>query len=351
MRMLNHAIVAWRFARRARACPRPDLIFCSFPTIELSAAAVALGRRFATPVVLDIRDLWPDAFLSVTPPSLKWAARIALWPYFQLARYALAGATGLVAISDGYMKWGLAYARRAKNPVDGLFALGYARAPVAPAARDRALANLRQRGLDPEKHICWFVGSFGQSYDLLTVLQAARLLDASHPGRYQFVISGAGDQESALRAEAQGIESVMLTGWVDEAQIEALGMAAHIGLQPYKDGAFQGLPNKLFEYLSFGLPVISSLQGECAELLAAEKIGFTYEAGNHESLARCLSAAFSNRELLVAAKRRAQEVFRLRFDASLVYPQLATHLETQAAIDPGALQGQGKSGHGEDWNK
>ena len=40
--------------------PRPDVIICSWPTVELCVEAVRLGKLWDVPVVLDVRDLWPD---------------------------------------------------------------------------------------------------------------------------------------------------------------------------------------------------------------------------------------------------------------------------------------------------
>ena len=45
----------------------PDLILSSIPTSELSLEATKLGKKNNIPVILDIRDLWPDVFLDVLP--------------------------------------------------------------------------------------------------------------------------------------------------------------------------------------------------------------------------------------------------------------------------------------------
>ena len=44
-RYLNHLVVAYRFIRQIRRIAPPDIIYCSFPTPELAAAAVWYGRR------------------------------------------------------------------------------------------------------------------------------------------------------------------------------------------------------------------------------------------------------------------------------------------------------------------
>ncbi len=45
----------------------PDVIHvCNVP-IELCHAAVTYGRAKGIPVVIDVRDLWPDVYLEVIP--------------------------------------------------------------------------------------------------------------------------------------------------------------------------------------------------------------------------------------------------------------------------------------------
>src|ERR1022692_5212730 len=92
-RMLDHALVARRFARAIKHEPRPDIILCALPTVELCLACIEYGRSTLVPVVLDMRDMWPDIFLEPVPPLLRAPARLVLQPFFRKARNACAQAT------------------------------------------------------------------------------------------------------------------------------------------------------------------------------------------------------------------------------------------------------------------
>src|SRR5204863_5451667 len=98
----NHRQTAAQFtARAARGAP-PDVILCSYPTIELCDAAVSYGRFHGVPVVLDIRDLWPDIFLNLVPRALKGFARVALAGMFKASRRACGDATAIVGITEQF---------------------------------------------------------------------------------------------------------------------------------------------------------------------------------------------------------------------------------------------------------
>src|SRR5687768_16760322 len=59
-RLADHRTLARKFSKLAADEPRPDVVLCSFPTIELSREAIRYGERTGVPVILDVRDPWPD---------------------------------------------------------------------------------------------------------------------------------------------------------------------------------------------------------------------------------------------------------------------------------------------------
>ncbi|MER3421004.1 MAG: glycosyltransferase WbuB, partial [Chloroflexota bacterium] len=329
-RLINHWQLGREFRARATALPRPDLILCSFPTIELAVEATRLGRRTHTPVVLDVRDLWPDLFLSVLPSAARAVARLVLGRYFHMARRALGAADAVIGISDGYLEWGLRYARRARRPTDAVIVLGYE--PLddgdADPLRDREL--LASLGVDPSLKICWFIGTFSRHFDLQPVIEAARTLWQAGYRDVQFVLSGAGDLDASWRRLAAGVPNVVFTGWINRPQIRAMLRSAYLGLAAYAVNAPMGLPNKIFEYMCAGVPIISSLRGETETLLGRLGCGYTYPATDTAGLVRLLRRVIDDpaeRDRMAAAARGA---FREHFTAGKVDAQLAAHLEMVA---------------------
>ena len=112
VRVANHRRIARSFRRLAPSEPRPDVIVCSWPTVELCVESVQLGRAWGVPVVLDVRDLWPDTIADLAPRQLRPAARLTLQGGYRQARYAASRATAIAGITREYVDWGLAYAGR-----------------------------------------------------------------------------------------------------------------------------------------------------------------------------------------------------------------------------------------------
>jgi hypothetical protein len=80
-RLADHAYSAFRFVRLARHEDRPDVILACLPTLEMAAASCWIGGRLKVPVVVDVRDLYPDVFVEVFPKWMRPFVRAGMWPY------------------------------------------------------------------------------------------------------------------------------------------------------------------------------------------------------------------------------------------------------------------------------
>lgn len=329
-RVLNHIEVGRRFRDLASREPQPDIILCSFPTIELSRECVSYGMSRNVPVVLDVRDLWPDIFLTVLPRYARRLARIALKRPFRDSAWALSACDCLFAVSDGYLEWALSRAGRQRRAEDRTYPLGYPKLPWSRADDDSLIERLRSHGVDPAKPLVTFVGTFGRTYDLETAISAAGLVPGRGRDGVQLVLCGTGEREADWRAAAAGISGIAFPGWLPAGQLACLLSRSTIGLAAYAKAAPQGIPNKVIEYLSAGLPILFSLDGEARELLESHECGVYYAPGDAQGLATCLDRLLANPSQRLDMAAAARKLFEERFSALAVYGAMADHLELLA---------------------
>jgi glycosyltransferase involved in cell wall biosynthesis len=328
-RIRDHRAVSREFERRVRCEPAPDIILCSFPTIELSEAATRYGIAHGVPVVLDIRDYWPDIFLEVAPAIARPFARLALATLFSATRRACRQATAINGITPKFVEWGLRYAGRPPGPFDRDFPHGYKAEPPSAQAVAEADRMWEGHGISKAVFVACFFGAIGRQFELDTVIRAARRLhDAGTPVR--FVLCGDGDRLAHYREAAGDLPNVLLPGWVDHAAIWSLMRRASAGLAPYicERSFTESIPNKAIEYLSAGLPVVSSLPGVLQALLSGYNCGLTYGNGDDAALAGALVSLRDSAELRAQLSKNAYSVFQSRFVAENVYRSFAEHLQT-----------------------
>ena len=331
MRFLHHFVIAQAFAHEAQRVPKPDIIVCHLPTLELAEQAVLYGKNVGVPVVIEIHDLWPDHYVAMVPRRLRGMFKWMLTSEFRRVRRILKNATSIMAISDAYLSWGLKHAGRKKRMSDAVFPIGYS--PLSPSQETLMEVGqvefMVQHGIELDALIVTFAGTFTSSFDIPTVFEAAQGLSRDREHDVRFVIVGEGDKGQEWRACAQGLTNVVFTGWLDHPGVMAALRCSSVGLAPY-DSALISLPNKPFEYMAAGLPLLSSLRGELESLIRDEQIGLQYQAGNVESLGDRIRWFADNPAERMAMGQRARKLFEERFSVDVIYPKLVAYLEQVA---------------------
>jgi glycosyltransferase involved in cell wall biosynthesis len=329
-RFRDHVLIARKFSAAAANCETPDILVAALPTIELCAACVDYGEPRGIPVVLDMRDMWPDIFLDVLPRPLRFLGRAPLAPLYRQARRACARAAAIIGVTEGFVEWGLRRGGRQRSSLDRVFPLAYQ--STTPPADKLALAETFWDGLgvyknEPVFTVCYF-GNVGAQLDLTHVVEAARTLNQR--GRpVRFVLCGRGERLEEYRRRAQGLPNILFPGWVDGAQIWSLMRRSNAGLDPLPDrfDFLTHINNKAAEYLSAGLPVISSpRRGTLCDLLASESCGLSYSAGSADELVGIVEHLRKDAVALGRMSARAGELFDQRFSSDVVYTQMAEYL-------------------------
>lgn len=314
----NHSVARtldreWRAQR-----PDLDLLFVCIPLHELAKVALQFGKRHRVPVVLDVRDPWPEVYLQLVPRTARPLLRAGLIGAFQMARKNFRLADAVVAVSESYLAWARRLGRRTANSWDRTFPLGY---PAVMSHLPPPVAAPSRRPF-----VVAFVGTFGAGYDLETVVLAATRLAQQSPD-VQFVLAGDGDDKARLRTLARAATNIDFPGWLSQDGVTDLLARAAVGLVAYRQSAVQSLPNKPFEYWAAGLPILSSLPGELARIIDHEGVGVNYRPGDPDSLAEAVKWLVEHEDERLIMARRALALFQEQFSAAKIYPELVRHLE------------------------
>lgn len=329
-RIVNHYGISRKFFRLAESEPRPDIILCSLPTLELSLAATDYGKKRDIPVILDIRDLWPDIFLELAPVWGQRFARLLLSPMFKTVRAACAGAAAITGITASFVDWGLNYAERKRSSLDRDFPMGYTETVPDKESIEAAENFWKRHGIskDSNEFIVCFFGNMGRQFELEIVIKAAGKLKEKKP-LVRFILCGSGDNLDHYKNLSKDYKNVIFPGWVGAADIWTLMRMSSVGLSPYVSSKSftMSLPNKPVEYLSAGLPVVSSLGGVLKNLLSAYDCGVTYENGNPDGLVSVLIDLYNHPDRLERMSENALALYKGKFVAEKVYNSVIGYLE------------------------
>lgn len=327
-RLLDHRATARDLLRLAPRRPRPDVICAGLPTLDLAVASARLAEAFECPLVVDVQDLWPDAFAERLPGPLSRAASPLFAAMRRQARRACSAATSMVGVTEPFLQWGLRHAGRARGPLDRAIPLAYRRPVDDDGDDERGLAYWAASGIDFTDPVVAFVGSLSDAFDFEHIVATAREWSTTHP-EVRFVVAGTGPADPLVERAAAELPNLVKPGWLDGAELHVLLSHAAVGLAPYRPrpDMVANITNKIIEYMSAGVPIATSLQiGLTADLLAETGTGASYDMEDPVGLGKALESLLGSSSDHAAMSARARAVFDERFDAGRVYADYADHL-------------------------
>ena len=332
-RILDHRDAARAFAEAAPLHPRPDVIVASMPTIDLAHAASRFAQERRIPSIVDLRDLWPEIFYLGRPAPLRWLVQALSAPWSRLLDETLRRADAVVGITDAFVEWGLVRAGRQRRPgVDVGLPLGYPAPGPETAEEERERSRLVDAGvLRPDLFQVAFLGTLSTRTDMDTLCLGARMA-ARNGTPVHLVVAGTGE-ESARLVKTYGSDRIRFLGWVGQATLRAVLATSKAGIVPYRNTLDfrMSIPNKAIEYLSAGLPVMTSLEGTLRDLVEGNRVGLTYREGDPASLASALGTIAGNETARCAMSREARRVFQERFSLDVVFATYQRLIERLAS--------------------
>lgn len=334
-RMWDHHIMAKRFCQEIRKYPKPDIIFTAFPTIDLSKAAIDFGMHEEIPVVVDVRDYWPDIFLPFIPKFFSWIGRIALSRYFSQSKFIFKNATALFAHAPLFLDWGLKRGQRVKGSFDNYFPFGYELRTPTQEKIDESATFWNNLGITDDDGFfnIVFLGTIGYLFDFDTLIDAVKELIQRNKN-VRLVLCGAGEKVKELKEKTKDESFIVFPGWVNADQIYVLLRRSHLGVYPVLQsdvgtmfGSFDTIPNKVPEYLSAGLPIACALsKGYLHDFIDLHKIGFNYSS-NKKDLIEGIENLIQHKDIHKNMVENAKNVFENNFRAEKVYGKLIDSLE------------------------
>ncbi|MGE0763265.1 MAG: glycosyltransferase family 4 protein [Bdellovibrionales bacterium] len=324
-RIRHNRHFAKRFSQLAPQYEAPDLIIAPIPILEAAGAAMAYAKARQIPVLTDIRDEWPDELKNLAPKPFRPFARLLLNRSYRAMTSFCRQVTGIMAVSERQLSFGLRFAGRPRQNTDLIFPHGYSPQKIGTEKTAQAESWWTTLGTKPEPLTLCFFGTLGQYFDFATVFTAFRELKNEIP--LQLVIGGTGSSLEAYKKAAADLPNVIFAGWLEAPQIQVVMKHSQVGLAPYISDSAMSLPNKPFEYMSARLAIMSSIQSELAGLLARHHCGLTYLSNDVAALKQGLRQLYADPTETKAMGERGFQLWAAQFNTDAIFNHVTLHLE------------------------
>lgn len=289
-----------------------DVLFAT--TTPLTAGISGIFARWlrGKPFVFEVRDLWPELPKEmgiIKNPIILGLMSLLEWASYRSAHRCIGLSPGIV---KGIQKRGVEERKIAMVPNGCDLSIF-----------DKPSDPWRPEGVAKDDLMAIFTGTHGMANGLDALLDAAVELQKRGREDIKLVLVGQGKLKPQLviKAKEMHLNNVVFHPPVNKHKLAGLMASANIGMQVLANIPafyFGTSPNKFFDYISAGLPVINNYPGWLAGMIEENQCGFVVAPEDPKAFADALEQAADNRQVLAYMGAKARKLAESQFDRQLL---------------------------------
>ena len=307
-RLIGHYCFKKNVLNYLKKRKKPDVIYLFVPPTGLGKSVVKYAKKHNIKIVIDILDLWPEAFNMFIPKFLSFM----LYPMKKQADYIYKNADNIVAVSNNYLN-------RAKmlnsNNCNGKAVYIGIDLDVFDSVAKKALVK-------SNSHIkLAYIGMLGHSYDLISVMDALNDLQENGFNNIEFIVMGDGPLKEKFEeyAKSKNLPVIFKGRLSYEEMIKEL-INCDIAINVLNNKSAAGIINKHADYLAAGLPIINVQPDmEFNDLLASYKAGIGYSNCSVSDLAKAIKTISTDEQLRNEMKLNSRKLAEEKFNRNFTY--------------------------------
>lgn len=288
-----------------------DVVLGTTPPIFQAVTAWLIAAIRDRPLILEIRDLWPEFIIDMgklkNPVAIAVARRVEAFLYRR--------ADSFIVNSPAYVGYleskGVDPGRIALVPNGVSPEMFTDDADVVVAAR-----SIREQYGIANKFVVMYAGAMGPANDLEVLLDAAAELRADDLIHVALVGDGKNRRQLEAIARERGLTNVTFVGPQSKTDMRAFLQAADACVATLQNIAMFRMtyPNKVFDYLAAGRPVVLAIDGVIRDVVERAQGGLFVPPGDSHALAHAIRQLANDPDRGREIGRRGQEYVRRHFN-------------------------------------
>lgn len=299
-----------------------DVIYCSIPANNIAKTVAKFCHSYGIPLIVDIEDLWPEAMKMVM--DIPVISNILYYPIKRDAEYTYSVADAVIGTSDEYAQ------RAVKNNKRNI--------PTYTVYVGCDIDNFDNAVRENEKFIVkdssefWvtYAGSIGKSYDIETLVFAAKEILKAGNRHIKIKILGAGPAKERLEdlARKEKITNIEFLGYVEYPKMAAYLHKSDVLINSFIKNAPQSIVNKVGDYLAAGKPMINTLESrEFWNKVMQDGFGTNVEPENADALKTAIFDYYGNEIKCCSQGKIARKIAEEQFARKSSYKKIVEVLD------------------------
>ncbi len=295
-----------------------DIVIASSGPITVGIPGLVAKIIRRRKLIFETRDLWPDGAIELGIISNSIVKKIAYW--FELICYK--NASHIVCLSPGMVK-----------NIEKRF--GYKKLTSISNSVDMKMFSKNIESLPPifykDKKIAIYTGNIGLVNNSFLLLRAAIKLKELNNNEIVIVLIGDGQQKDELleiKLKMQ-LNNFIILDLMTKMDLVKFIKHSMVSIVPLKDTAIldTSSPNKLFEALAAGIPVIQNTKGWIKDLLEDNMCGITVNADNESELVQALIKLSKNDNLVKLMGENGRKLAEKEFTSNFLADKMLKVIE------------------------
>lgn len=298
-----------------------DVLFATSTPLTAGVPGIFARWLRKKDFVFEVRDLWPElpkAMGVIKNPLVLWSMSFLEWVTYKSANRLVGLAPGIV---DGIAK---------KN-------ISRDRIIFIPNGCDLDIFSenvepWRPNGITDSDLLAVFTGAHGIANGLESLLDVAIELKKRKRDDIKILLIGQGKLKKQLYSKAVSLDlsNVLFMDPVPKTKLASLLAGADIGLQILANvpAFYNGTsPNKFFDYLASGLPVLINYPGWLAELVRSNGCGYVVPPDDSVAFANILEQIADNKNILRIKRENSLILAHSKFARKILADSLVDWIE------------------------
>ena len=286
MNMADLPFKMWKAMKIFWKKEKPDVIYTSSPDLFVAFFALLFGKFHKVPVVVEVRDLWPESIvvynrMSRKNPIIQILYQLEKWIYKKADRliFTMEGGKDYICEKKWDKKIDLQKVFHINNGID-----------LEEFEHNLNEFKVDDSELEDEANFkVVYTGSIRMVNHLQTLIDVADILKKEGKNNIRIIIYGEGTEREKLEKQCKDKKlNVFFRGRVEKKYIPYIVSKANLNLINVKNSSlikYGGSWNKLFEYMAGGKPILSNLPGNY-DLIKEYNLGISETFANAQEYAK-----------------------------------------------------------------
>ncbi len=314
-RFWSHYVWGKNVVKYLKSRKKPDVVYCAVPSLTAPAKVSEYCEKNGIRFIVDVQDLWPEAFQMVF--KVPVLSKVVFAPFKYLADNAYGNADEVVAVSQTYVDRALSVNKKGAKGCSVFLGTNL------ETFDENVRNNPFSKSNGPEIRMA-YCGTLGSSYDLTCAFDALAILKKNGLTNIKFIVMGDGPLRSSFEKYAHDLNiNIEFTGRLPYPEMCGRLCSCDIAINPIMPGAAQSIINKHADYAAAGIPVINTQESkEYRNLVDSYAMGINCKNDDAVNLAKGIELLTTHCELRKEMGGNARKCAEEKFNRENSYQEM-----------------------------